>query len=110
MVDGAALGFLAARSCRPPVAVAADVAAGRPSSLVVPGTEVLPRRSRRLWPARLWRARRGAAVVPSSSLSSLIVLERGVSVNDDGVEIARLLILLPNQDERENAGTVRVKH
>ena len=49
------------------------------------------------------------SVDPDAPTPTPVALERGVFVNDDDVEIAQLLTLLPDQDERENAGTVGVK-
>ena len=48
-------------------------------------------------------------VDPDTPTPAPATLERGVSVNDADVEIAQLLMSLPDQDERENAGTVGVK-
>ena len=49
------------------------------------------------------------SVDPDAPTPAPATLERGVSVNDDDVEIAQLLMPLPDQDEHENAGTVGVK-
>ena len=49
------------------------------------------------------------SVDPDAPTPAPATLERAVSVNDDDVEITQLLMLLPDQDERENAGTVGVK-
>ena len=49
------------------------------------------------------------SVDPDAPKPAPATLGRDISVNDDDVEIAQLLMLLPDQDERENAGTMGVK-
>ena len=49
------------------------------------------------------------SVDPGAPTPAPATLERDVSVNDDDVEIVQLLMSLPDQDEREKAGTVGVK-
>ena len=49
------------------------------------------------------------SVDPDAPTPAPAALERDVSVNDNDVEIAQLLMSLPDLDERENAGTVGVK-